>query len=93
MVFRMTAASTSMPVQYFTPITPWLTSMPRPSITLQPRCLRVDDQPRARRIGDDVSDEHARPERLDVEIKPGVDVGKQPDRRGIDDDVGRIGTR
>jgi len=28
-----------MPVQYFTPMTPWLTSMPSPSMTVQPWAL------------------------------------------------------
>ena len=36
-VRRITAGSTSTPVQYLTPITPWFTSIPNPSITLQPR--------------------------------------------------------
>ena len=34
---RITPASTSTPVQYLMPITPWLTTMPRPSRALQPR--------------------------------------------------------
>src|SRR5262245_34389272 len=35
--WRITAGSGSIPVQYLMPRTPWFTSIPSPSMTLQPR--------------------------------------------------------
>ena len=41
---RITGTSGSTPVQWRTPITPWLTSMPRPSIVVQPTEPAEPDQ-------------------------------------------------
>ena len=84
---RMTAGSTSTPVQCRMPITPWLTSMPRPSSMMQPR-LGVADQAGAGRVGDHVGDDHAGAQRVEIEVEPGVDVGVEADRGGVDHDVG-----
>ena len=52
--------------------------------------LGVADQPGARRIGDDVGDDHARRQRIEVEGEARVDIGKEADRGGVDDDVGAV---
>jgi hypothetical protein len=52
--------------------------------------FRVADQPRTRLIGDHVRDRHARAEAVGVNVELGVDVGKQPNRCGVDNDVGCI---
>ncbi len=75
------------------PMIPWLTSMPRPSMTLQPRAVAS----RTRRVLGGSESRRRQPfptaREPAIDGEPGVDVREEADRGGVDDDVHPFGDR